>query len=281
MPRLSPTKTRWFFDSKGRSRGLRRDLAEVDQPLIDLRDVSLKFINYADKTYTIKRAFLQLILRRDKPVPDSEFWALRNISLRIRRGERIGVLGSNGAGKSTLLRLLARIYPPTTGEVAVRGTVAPLIEMGAGFNPELTGFDNILLNGAMLGFTRKQMLAKVDEIHEFTGLREFADLPLKYYSSGMYARLAFGVATSIDPEILLVDESLGVGDATFRRKATQRIRDLMGRSHAVILVSHDMNSLRELCDRGLWIRGGELVADGPIDQVVDDYEEWTKAAKPA
>lgn len=281
MPRLKPTKTRWFFDSKGRNRGVRRDLAEVDRPLIELRGVSLRFINYADKTYTIKRAFLQLILRREKPVPDSEFWALRNVSLRIRRGERIGVLGSNGAGKSTLLRLLARIYPPTTGEVEVRGTVAPLIEMGAGFNSELTGFDNILLNGAMLGFTRKQMLAKVDEIHEFTGLREFADLPLKYYSSGMYARLAFGVATSIDPEILLVDESLGVGDATFRKKATERIRDLMGRSHAVILVSHDMSSLRELCDRGLWIRGGELVADGPIDQVVDDYEAWTKSAQPA
>ncbi len=279
MPRLSPTKTRWFSDSKGRNRGVRRDQAETDQPLIELRDVSLKFINYADKTFTIKRAFLQLLLRREKPVPDSEFWALRNINLRIQRGERIGVIGPNGAGKSTLLRLLARIYPPTTGEVAVRGTVAPLIEMGAGFNIELTGHDNILLNGAMLGFTRKQMLAKVDEIHEFTGLREFADLPLKYYSSGMYARLGFGVATSIDPEILLVDESLGVGDATFRKKATRRIRELMGRSHAVILVSHEMSSLRELCDRGIWVRDGEIVADGPIDQVVDDYEAWTKGTR--
>jgi len=281
MPRLSPTKTKWFFDSEGRNRGVRRDLADVEQPLIDLRGVSLKFINYADKTFTIKRAFLQLLLRREKPVPDSEFWALRNINLRIRQGERIGILGSNGAGKSTLLRLLAKIYPPTTGEVAVRGTVAPLIEMGAGFNPELTGFENILLNGAILGFNRKRMLEKVEEIHEFTGLREFADLPLKYYSSGMYSRLAFGVATSIDPEILLVDESLSAGDAAFREKATRRIRDLMKRSRAVILVSHDMGSLRKLCDRGLWLRKGELIADGPIKDVIDDYEAWTKSIKTA
>lgn len=277
MPRLSPTKTRWFFDSEGRNRGVRRDLGDLERPLIELRGVSLKFINYADKTFTIKRAFLQLLLRREKPVPDSEFWALRNINLRIRRGERIGIIGSNGAGKSTLLRLLARIYPPTTGEVDVQGTVAPLIEMGAGFNPELTGFENILLNGAILGFTRKRMLEKVDEIHEFTGLREFADLPLKYYSSGMYSRLAFGVATSIEPEILLVDESLGVGDAAFQEKATRRIRDLMKRSHAVILVSHDMRSLRGLCDRGIWLRKGEIVADGPINDVIDDYEVWAKA----
>lgn len=281
MPRLSPTKTRWFFDSEGRNRGVRRDLADLERPLIQLRGVSLKFINYADKTFTIKRAALQLLLRREKPVPDSEFWALRNINLRIQRGERLGIIGSNGAGKSTLLRLLAKIYPPTTGEVDVQGTVAPLIEMGAGFNPELTGFENILLNGAILGFTRKRMLEKVDEIHEFTGLREFADLPLKYYSSGMYARLAFGVATSIDPEILLVDESLGVGDAAFKEKATRRIRDLMKRSHAVILVSHDMHSLRALCDRGIWLRKGEIVADGPINDVIDDYEVWAKAVTAA
>jgi ABC-type polysaccharide/polyol phosphate transport system ATPase subunit len=237
-------------------------------------------VNYSDKTYTIKRAVLEMLLRRERPVPDTEFWALRDVNLRINHGERIGVLGSNGAGKSTLLRLLARIYPPTTGVLNVRGTVAPLIEMGAGFNPELSGFNNILFNGAMLGFTRKQMLAKVDGIHEFTGLREFADLPLKYYSSGMYARLAFAVATEIDPEILLVDESLGVGDQAFKDKAKARIRDLMNRSHAVILVSHDMASLRDLCDRGLWMHQGRLIADGPIDEVVDQYLEAIKYKAP-
>ncbi|MDG3002800.1 ABC transporter ATP-binding protein [Paludisphaera mucosa] len=280
MPRSSPTKTRWFSDSEGRSRGVRKDRAKGVDPLIELRGVSLRFVNYSDKMYTLKRAVLELVLRRDRPVPNSEFWALRDIDLRIRHGERIGIVGSNGAGKSTLLRLLAKIYPPSTGTVEVRGMVAPLIEMGAGFNPELSGFDNILLNGAMLGFTRKQMLAKVDGIHEFTGLRDFADLPLKYYSSGMFARLAFGVATEIDPEILLVDESLGVGDAAFREKAKERIRGLMDRSHAVILVSHELGSLRELCDRGLWMHKGRLVADGPIDEILGAYIESTATPVP-
>ena len=193
--------------------------------------------------------------------------------MRIGKGERIGVVGANGAGKSTLLRLLARIYPPTAGSISVQGTVAPLIEMGAGFNPELSGNDNILLNGAMLGFSRRQMLRKMDGIYEFTGLREFADLPLKYYSSGMYMRLAFAIATEIDPEILLIDEALGAGDAAFVDKAKARIRGLLDRSHAVVVVSHDMDALREICTRGLWMRHGELVGDGPIDEVIDRYLE--------
>jgi len=246
--------------------------------LIELRDVSLRFINYSDKQYSLKRAVLDLVLRRVSPASVTDFWALRNVSLRIGHGERIGIVGGNGAGKSTLLRLLARIYPASEGSVSIRGNVAPLIEMGAGFNPELSGFDNILLNGAMLGFTRRQMLEKVDGIHEFTGLREFADLPLKYYSSGMYMRLAFAIATEIDPEILLIDEALGVGDAAFQDRAKERILKLLGRSHAVILVSHDMQTLRDLCTRGLWMRQGHLVGDGPIEQVIDDYLAWTHAA---
>src|SRR5262249_24936215 len=244
-------------------------------PLIELNNVSLRFVNYADKQYSLKRAALDLILRRESAVPRAEFWALRDITLKIEQGERAGVVGSNGAGKSTLLRLLARIYPPTSGQVTIRGSVAPLIEMGAGFNPELSGTDNIVFNGAMLGFSRTQMLARVDGIYEFTGLREFADLPLKYYSSGMYMKLAFAIATEVHPDILLIDESLGVGDAAFLEKAKARLRRLMDRSKAVILVSHNMDSLRELCSRGLWIQRGRLVADGPIDDVVDGYLDWT------
>src|SRR5206468_5497588 len=172
---------------------------------------------------------------------------LRDVNVEIRKGERLGILGSNGAGKSTLLRLMARIYPPTAGTLSVRGTVAPLIEMGAGFNPELSGSDNILLNGAMLGFGRREMQRKVDGIFEFTGLREFADLPLKYYSSGMYMRLAFSIATEVDPDILLIDESLNAGDAAFMIKVKGRIRELFDRSNAVIVVSHDLGALREIC----------------------------------
>jgi ABC-type polysaccharide/polyol phosphate transport system ATPase subunit len=239
--------------------------------LIELDDVSLRFVNYVDKQYSLKRAVLDLVLRRESLLPKSEFWALRKINLRIEQGERLGVVGGNGAGKSTLLRLLAKIYPPTSGRVAIRGNVAPLIEMGAGFNPELSGTDNIILNGAMLGFNRGEMLARVDSIYEFTGLREFSEMPLKYYSSGMYMKLAFAIATEVEPDILLIDESLGVGDAAFLERAKARIRDLLHRSKAVILVSHDMKSLRELCTRGLWIQHGRVAADGPIDQVIDGY----------
>jgi ABC-type polysaccharide/polyol phosphate transport system ATPase subunit len=247
------------------------------EALVELRDVSLRFVSYYDKGYSLKRAVLDLVLRRDAPVPVSEFWALRGINLSIGKGERIGIVGHNGAGKSTLLRLMARIYPPTSGSLAIRGTVAPLIEMGAGFNPELSGTDNILLNGAMLGIKRRDMLPKVDGIFDFTGLREFADLPLKYYSTGMFMRLAFAIATEIDPDILLIDESLGSGDAAFVEKAKARIRGLLDRSNVVVIVSHDVNALRQLCSRGIWMQRGEVMADGPIDEVINTY---LQAAKP-
>src|SRR5918998_2086054 len=275
MPRSSAMKTSSY---SGSSRGR---LGGGPGPLVELRGVSLRFVSYFDKQYSMKRAVLDLLLRREGPAPASEFWALRDVDLRIGKGERIGVVGANGAGKSTLLRLLARIYPPTSGTISVRGKVAPLIEMGAGFNPELSGNDNILLNGAMLGFSRRQMLRKLDGIYEFTGLREFADLPLKYYSSGMYMLLAFAIATEIDPEILLIDEALGAGDAAFVDKAKARIRGLLDRSHAVVVVSHDMDALREICTRGLWMRHGELVGDGPIDEVIDRYLEDVAVAEPS
>jgi ABC-type polysaccharide/polyol phosphate transport system ATPase subunit len=272
-------KTRWFSDSD--RRGRREPERPVADPLVELQNVSLRFLSYADKQYSLKRAALDLLMRREAPVPNSEFWALRQINLKIGHGERVGVVGGNGAGKSTLLRLVARIYPATSGQIIIRGEVAPLIEMGAGFNIELSGLDNIMFNGAMLGFNRREMLKRVDRIHEFTGLREFADMPLKYYSSGMYMRLAFAIASEVDPDILLIDESLGVGDAAFVDKAKARIRDLLDRSSAVILVSHDLDSLAELCTRGLWIRQGQLVADGPIGEVIASYRESASAASTA
>lgn len=272
MPLSSLTKTSSSSGSESpRRRSDRVDRVALAGPPVELRDVSLRFVSYHDKTYSLKRAVLDCILRRENPRPRSEFYALSDLNLKIDKGERVGVIGANGAGKSTLLRLLARIYPPTSGSVTVRGTVAPLIEMGAGFNPELTGMENILLNGAMLGFSRKQMMARVDGIMEFTGLREFAELPLKYYSSGMYVRLAFAIATEVDPEILLIDESLGVGDAAFVDKAKSRIGALLERSHVVVVVSHDLGALREICTRGLWMKQGRIVADGPINDVIYQY----------
>lgn len=264
MLRTSHSKINWSSGSEPRKH------ARASAP-VALDGVSLRFVSYRDKQYSIKRAILDLVLRREGPAPSSEFWALRDISLRVHKGERLGVLGHNGAGKSTLLRLMARIYPPTSGRLRVQGTVAPLIEMGAGFNPELSGADNILLNGALLGYSRREMQARMDEIWEFTELREFADMPLKYYSSGMYTRLAFAVATSVEPEILLIDESLSVGDASFQSKAKRRIRELLDRSHVVVIVSHDMNALRELCTRGIWLDHGRVIADGPIGPLIDRY----------
>ena len=285
MPRSSVMKTNWCSGSRRdgpekRERERERRAAGTT-PLVELREVSLRFISYFDKQYSLKRAVLDMVLRREAPVPASEFWALREVSLKIHKGERVGIFGSNGAGKSTLLRLLAKIYPPSAGMLSVRGSVAPLIEMGAGFNPELSGTDNILLNGAMLGFNRREMQSKVEGIYEFTGLREFADLPLKYYSSGMYTRLAFAIATEIDPDILLIDESLGAGDAAFLDKAKTRILGLLDRSNVVVIVSHDLGTLRSLCTRGIWMRKGRVAGDGPIDEVIDRYLEDVAATQAA
>jgi ABC-type polysaccharide/polyol phosphate transport system ATPase subunit len=272
-------KTNWYSDSDPARAVERKPGAAAAAPLVELRDVSLRFVSYTDKQYSLKRAAIDLLLRREGPPPSTDFWALRDINFSIAKGERVGIVGTNGAGKSTLLRMLARIYPPTSGTVTVRGNVAPLIEMGAGFNPELSGNDNILLNGAMLGIPRKEMLAKVKGIYDFTGLAEFADLPLKYYSSGMYMRLAFAIATEVDPDVLLIDEALGAGDAAFIDKAKARIRGLLDRSHVVVIVSHDLAALREMCNRGIWIKKGRMVADGPIDEVIDAYLAETAPAK--
>ncbi len=240
---------------------------------VEARGVSLRFLAYRDKSYSLKRAAVDAILRREGPQRVNEFWALRDIDLRIDRMERVGILGPNGAGKSTLLRLLARIYPPTTGSLHVRGRVAPLIELGTGFNIELSGFENVLLNGAMLGFKRKTMLGRADAILDFAGLTEFAEVPLKYYSSGMQVRLAFSIATEVEPDVLLIDEALGVGDAAFVAKAKARMFQLFQRSNVVVVVSHDLGALREMCTRGLWMDQGRIVADGPIDVVARRYED--------
>ena len=270
MPPSRARKTSWYFDSEHPGG---HAPASTGAP-IELSDVSLRFLSYYDKSYSLKRAVLDLLLRRAAPkvAASEEFWALKNVNLTIRNGERLGIIGSNGAGKSTLLRLLlARIYTPTSGRISVEGNVAPLIEMGAGFNPELSGTENIRLNGAMLGFSRKEMDSRAEGIFEFTGLREFADLPLKYYSSGMYTRLAFAIATEIHPEILLVDESLNAGDAAFVGKAKARILGLLDRSQVVVIVSHDMQALRDLCTRGIRMKRGTIVDDGPIGEIIDRY----------
>ena len=277
MSRSSATKTSWSSASELASEPSSLRKPEANRPLVELDDVSLRFVTYSDKQYSLKRQALDLLLRREGPPVTNEFWALKDVSLRMSQGERIGIVGFNGAGKSTLLRTLARIYTPTSGRFVIRGTVAPLIEMGAGFNHELSGRDNILLNGAMLGIKPREMRKKVDGIYEFTGLREFADLPLKYYSSGMYAKLAFAIATEVDPDILLIDESLGAGDVVFVDRARQRIDQLLAKSNLVVIVSHDLGQLHKMCTRGIWMHKGQVRHDSDITDTITQYLEHTQA----
>jgi len=199
------------------------------------------------------------------------FWALNDVAFEVKRGEVVGVIGRNGAGKSTLLKILSRITEPTTGEVWLRGRVASLLEVGTGFHPELTGRENIFLNGAILGMARQEILRKFDEIVAFAEVEAFLDTPVKRYSSGMYVRLAFAVAAHLEPEILIVDEVLAVGDAEFQKKCLGKMNDVAKGGRTVLFVSHNMGAVQALCSRGLLLTGGRLVMDGPVRSVCERY----------
>lgn len=208
--------------------------------------------------------------RGERAVPDT-FWALRNVSFEVCRGEVVGIVGRNGAGKSTLLKILARITEPTTGRAMIRGRVASLLEVGTGFHPELTGRENIHLNGAILGMRREEVRRKLDAIVAFAEVERFLDLPVKRYSSGMAVRLAFAVAAHLEPEILLVDEVLAVGDAQFQAKCLGRMSTMAARGRTVLFVSHNAQALRALCNRTIWLDDHELAMDGSPDQVLARY----------
>lgn len=200
-----------------------------------------------------------------------DFWALRDVSFEIKPGEVVGIIGRNGAGKSTLLKVLSRITEPTEGQITLRGRVASLLEVGTGFHPELTGRENIFLNGAILGMSRAEIRRKFDEIVAFAEVERFLDTPVKRYSSGMYVRLAFAVAAHLEPEILVVDEVLAVGDAEFQKKCLGKMQDVAGHGRTVLFVSHNMAAVRRLCGRGILMGKGQIVAAGDINQVVDAY----------
>jgi ABC-2 type transport system ATP-binding protein len=197
--------------------------------------------------------------------------ALRDIDLDLRTGDRVGLVGHNGAGKSTLLRLLSGIYEPTRGTAEIRGRVAPVFDLGVGMDPEISGYENILVRGLFLGMTRKQMQERVDDIAEFTELGDFLNLPLRTYSTGMRIRLALGVVTSIDPEILLLDEGIGAVDAAFLERARGRLSDLVERSGMLVFASHSEDLLRQLCDSALWLEHGRVRASGDLDDVLRQY----------
>ncbi len=200
-----------------------------------------------------------------------DFLAVRDLSLHIKSGERVGILGHNGAGKSTLLKTLCRIYEPTQGAIKITGNVAPLLEIGAGFHPEFTGRENIYLNGAILGNTKATLRRLEPEVIAFAELEEFIDTPVKYYSTGMYLRLAFALATAVHPDILILDELFAGGDASFVAKAKARMVEMIDRASIMVLCSHDTDLMRTLCNRILWLDHGKLVADGAPDEIIDRY----------
>jgi lipopolysaccharide transport system ATP-binding protein len=206
-----------------------------------------------------------------EPHERQEIWALRDVNFNVREGEVLGVIGRNGAGKSTLLKVLTRITAPTTGRAIIRGRVGSLLEVGTGFNPELTGRENVFLNGSILGMKRREIQRKLPDIVEFSGIERFIDTPVKRYSSGMYVRLAFSVAAHLEPEILLVDEVLAVGDAEFQQRCLGRMEDFSGTGRTVLFVSHNMQTINQLCDRVIWVDGGTIVQGGEPSEVVTNY----------
>lgn len=218
---------------------------------------------------------------RGETPSDEEFWALKDVSFEINQGDVVGIIGRNGAGKSTLLKILSRITEPTTGRIRLGGRVASLLEVGTGFHPELTGRENIFLNGAILGMTKAEIRAKFDEIVAFSEVEKFLDTPVKHYSSGMYVRLAFAVAAHLDPEILIVDEVLAVGDAEFQKKCLGKMKDVAGSGRTVIVVSHHMNTITGLCDRGLVLDNGSLLFAGSATDAVLHYHSVGGASRGA
>jgi len=201
-----------------------------------------------------------------------EFWAVREVSFEVKRGEALGIIGHNGAGKSTILKLLASITTPSAGEIRINGRVAALIEVGSGFHPELTGRENVYLSGSILGMARSEIGQKLESIIDFSEIRDFIDIPVKRYSSGMYVRLGFAIAAHLEPEILLLDEVLAVGDMAFQRKCLDRVRALRREGRTIIFISHDLSAVEALCDRVLLMQRGELIADGPPGEVIGQYK---------
>ena len=264
----------------------RSAIAAVGQPLIQLRQVSKRFAMHREQQRSFQEAFIRLVQgKRDR---GRQFWALNDASLEVHARDCFGIIGPNGSGKSTLLKLITGILEPTSGDVITNGRIASLLELGAGFHPDLTGRENIFLNGSVYGLSRRQMLRRLDEIIDFTELGDFIDVPIKHYSSGMYVRLGFAVAIHIEPDLLLVDEVLAVGDASFQHKCLDRIQKFRARGGTLVLVSHDLGTIQSLCNQAIWLDGGEVRAAGQPTDVAMAYlnevaqrEENQATAEPA
>ncbi len=239
---------------------------------IEVNDVGMEFNLSEEKTDNLKEFIIKFVKRE---VRFQSFWALKNVSLKIYKGEKVGFVGLNGAGKSTLLKIISGVLKPTEGSIKIYGEMAPLLALGAGFDMNYTGRENVFLNGATLGHSRAEMEKKFDEIVDFAEIEEFIDVPVKNYSSGMKSRLAFSIATSINPDILILDEVLSVGDMSFQRKCRERMNTMMSES-SMLFVSHSVGQVRKLCDKAIWLHKGSVIASGEVNEICDQYETYVK-----
>lgn len=240
---------------------------------IKVKNVGMRFNLSQERVDNLKEYVIKFI-KRD--LRYNEFWALRDVSFEVKKGERLGVLGLNGSGKSTLLKIVSGVLKPTKGSIVTKGKVAPLLELGAGFSSQYTGRENIYLYGAVLGYSKEFLDEKFDEIVDFSGLGEFIDVPIKNYSSGMKSRLGFSIATVVEPDILILDEVLSVGDKKFRRKSEKKILDMFDKGVTVLFVSHSLEQVQRLCDKAIILEGGHIVAKGPVEKVARIYKNMTE-----
>ena len=239
--------------------------------MIKVDNVSMRFNLGIEKNFSLKLFFINMFKSKKNKPKKEEFWALKDVSFEVKKGEVIGFIGGNGAGKSTMLKVIAGVMKPTKGKVEVQGNICPMIELGAGFDMELTARENIYLNGAVLGYSKEFIQEKFDEIVEFSELREFLDVPVRNFSSGMHARLAFSIATVIDPEILIVDEILSVGDLAFQAKSEEKMKSLISGGTTVLFVSHSLDQIKKLCDRVVWLEHGQVIKIGPAKEICKEY----------
>ena len=246
-------------------------------PAITFDGVSKRFILHHQRSRSFQEALVNFVHRRNGSA--EQFWALRDVSFKVDGGETFGIIGQNGSGKSTVFKLISRILEPTAGQITVRGKVSALIELGAGFHPDLTGRENIYLNGSILGLNRKQIDSKFEEIVAFSELERFIDTPIKHYSSGMYMRLGFSVAVHVDPDVLVIDEVLSVGDANFQQRCLEVIERFKKEGKTILLVSHDLDLVRRFCDRLMLLSEGQLMAIGKVDKVISRYKELLHSSK--
>lgn len=240
-----------------------------DKYIIEVKDVSIKFNLEREKVNSLK----EYLIRKVKGTLEyEEFWALKNVSFKVKKGDSLGLVGLNGCGKSTMLKVIAGVLKPTSGTVSVGGTIAPLIELGAGFDFDLTAQENVFLNGAILGYSKKQMQEHYDDIVEFSELGDFMNVPVKNFSSGMLSRLAFAIATIGKPDILIVDEVLAVGDFRFQEKCEKRIQNMMGKDTTVLFVSHSIEQVEKLCNKAVWLEKGHLKQIGSVEEICQAYQ---------